>query len=467
MIRDLPGALEDAHFQFGAMTQLSTRTVRVGIIGGGAAGIIAAKSLREAGHDVVVFEKSSHLGGVWKYDDAADAPSSVLYKSLHTNVPTSTMQLKDFPFRAGLPSFPSHADVLEYLQSYTKNFAVDEFVRTDTKVTGVSKVGDQWKISVESKEKGGYDEQFDRLVVANGHHNKEWQAPITGIENYRGVVSHARSYRTPEPYRNKRVLIIGRGPSGQDISLELAKSGAKEVHVAALDFDASFADEKDTRVLKPTVDYIAEDGTVVFTDGSSIAAPDEIMHCTGYLYTVNDLFPSELLFSKTAVPNSMSDEVAADLRGATKVGTAVAPLYKHVFSIKDPTAVFIGLPVSIPPFQCFELQSRWVARVFDESVALPPKENMYEDFYQTVRKINGSARKLHSVGEAYISELGAYSGTAVDVNIHDMYEDAAYLRVNFPHDFRSAEFSQDPDSGKWVRRYKPSADPAADLVKVF
>ncbi|KAK1939230.1 Flavin-containing monooxygenase FMO GS-OX1 [Phytophthora citrophthora] len=448
------------------MTQKSIQSVRVGIIGGGAAGIIAAKSLREVGHDIVVFEKSSHLGGIWKYDDSADAPSSVLYKSLHTNLPTSIMQLKDFPFQAGIPSYPSHSEVLEYLQNYAKHFSVDEFVRTDTKVTAVSKVGDQWKISVESKDKGSYDEEFDRLVVANGHFNKAWQAPIRGIENFSGVVSHARSYRTPGPYQNKRVLVIGRGPSGQDISLELAASGVKEVYVAALDYDPSAMDKKDTRILKPTIEYIADDGTVVFTDGSSIPAPDEILHCTGYLYTVNDFFPSELLFPKTVISSTVSDDVAEDLGSATTAGTAVAPVYKHLFSIEDPTAAFIGLPFSNLPFLCFELQSKWVARVFNGSVALPSKEVMYEDFYETVRKIDGPARKLHSLSglqKHYFTEVGAFSGTVVDENIHEMYEDAAYLRVNFPHDFRTADFSLDPATGKWTRRHGAEAD----LVKVF
>lgn len=308
------------------------------------------------------------------------------------------MQLKDFPFRAGLPSYPSHADVLEYLQNYANHFGVDEFVRTDTKVASVSKVGELWKVSVESKEKGAYDEEFDRLVVANGHFNKAWQAPIKGIENFPGAVSHARSYRTPEPYQNKRVLVIGRGPSGQDISLELAESGVKQVYVAALDYDPSVVDKKDKRILKPAVDHIAEGGTVVFTDGSSIAAPDEIMHCTGYLYTMNDFFPAELLFPETGVvPNSVDDEVARDLGGAVSAGTAVAPVYKHLFSIEDPTAVFIGLPFSNLPFLCFELQSKWVARVFAGSAPLPSKEKMYEDFYETLRKIEGPARKLHSL----------------------------------------------------------------------
>ncbi|KAG1697057.1 hypothetical protein DVH05_017442 [Phytophthora capsici] len=444
----------------------STQSLRVGIVGGGASGIIAAKSLKEVGHEVVIFEKSSYLGGVWKYDDAANSPSSVVYKSLHTNIPTSSMQLQDFPFKKGLPSFPSHSDVLEYLETYAHHFNVDTFVRTDTNVTKVSKVGTQWRINVESKHEGVYFEDFDRLVVANGHHNKKWEAPIKGIENFTGIISHARSYRSPKPYRGKRVLVIGRGPSGQDISLELAKSGAKEVYVAAFDYDPNVVDDADKRVLKPVVDFIAKDGTVVFTDGSTIAAPDEILHCTGYLYSATDFFPPELLVLKS---NTVKDEAVADLKEAITTGTAVAPLYEHIFSIEDPTVAFIGLPVSVPPFQCFELQSRWVARVFDGSVALPSTEEMYNDFFKTLRKTNGSARKLHSLSgyeTEHIAELGALSGTVVNEKIYEMYEDAAYLRVNFPHDFRSADFSLDPATGKWIRRYKPIGN-APELVKMF
>ncbi|KAL3666902.1 hypothetical protein V7S43_007851 [Phytophthora oleae] len=71
--------------------------------------------------------------------------------------------------------------------------------------------------------------------------------------------------------------------------------------------------------------------------------------------------------------------------------------------------------------------------------------------------VHKSAKTVH---------LGALSGTIVDEKIYKMYEVAAYLRMNFPHDFRSADFSLDPATGEWVRRYKPSGN-ASELVKVF
>ncbi|OWZ24762.1 Flavin-binding monooxygenase [Phytophthora megakarya] len=449
---------------------MMTKSVRVGIIGGGAAGIITAKCLRDVGHDVVVFEKAGNVGGVWKYDEAGDAPSSVLYKSLHTNLPTAIMQLKEFPFQKGVPSFPSHVDVLTYLQNYSKHYAVDDLVRLNSVVTSLSKQSGQWKVAVSSGTRGDYEEEFDRIVVCNGHFSKPSFAPIKGIDNFKGVVSHSRSYRTSEPYKGKRVVVIGRGPSGQDISLELARSGASEVIVATLDYDPKAIDPEDPRVLKPAIDHITEDGSVVFTDGSTIASPDEIMHCTGYLYTTKDLFPADLLFPKAFVQlNGMNDEIAADLLQCTTNGTAVAPVYKQLFAIEDATAAFVGLPFSNLPFLCFQLQARWIARVFAGSVALPSKEDMYEDFYAYLRTLKDGVRKLHQLGtrqKDYFTELAALSNFEVGEEIHEIYEDARFLRQNFPYNYRTAEFQQDENTGKWVRRIK-SSDSPSELVEKF
>ncbi|KAL3667997.1 hypothetical protein V7S43_006871 [Phytophthora oleae] len=447
-----------------------SQSVRVGIVGGGAAGIITAKCLRDVGHEVVIFEKAGNIGGVWKYDDAADAASSVLYKTLHTNLPTAIMQLKEFPFQTGVSSFPSHADVFSYLQNYSKHYEVDKFVRLNSSATSLTKVEGQWKISVSSKEKGDYEELFDRVVICNGHFSQPSLAPINGIEHYKGVVSHSRAYRTPEPFKGKRVVVIGRGPSGQDISLELARNGAAEVIVATLDYDPNAVDLEDPRVLKPAIDYIAEDGSVVFTDGSVIASPDEIMHCTGYLYTAKDLFPSELLFPQAFVqPNGLKDEVAADLLQSTTNRNAVAPVYKQLFAIEDPTAAFIGLPFSNLPFLCFQLQARWIARVFDGSVLLPSKEDMYEDFFAYLCTLKDGVRKLHQLGarqKDYFTELAALSNFKVGEEIHEIYEDARFLRQNFPYTYRTAEYRQDEVTGKWVRRIKSSASPS-ELVEEF
>lgn len=43
--------------------------MNVAVIGAGASGITSAKNAIEQGHDVVVFEQTGVLGGVWYYTD--------------------------------------------------------------------------------------------------------------------------------------------------------------------------------------------------------------------------------------------------------------------------------------------------------------------------------------------------------------------------------------------------------------
>ncbi|CEG41973.1 flavin-binding monooxygenase-like protein [Plasmopara halstedii] len=442
--------------------------VQVGIIGGGAAGIITAKCLRDLGHEVVVFEKADYVGGLWKYDKSPDAPSSVIYKSLHTNLPTSIMQLGEFPFHNGVPSFPSHVDVLSYVQNYSKHFKVDSCVRFKSEVMKLTKRSNKWNVKVLSVEMGYYEETFDRVVICNGHFSRPSTQSIKGIEHFRGKVTHSKSYRTPEAYQGKRVVVIGRGPSGQDISLELARCGAAEVFVTMLDFNSNEIDSQDRRFMKPAISHITENGSVELIDGSIIASPDEIMHCTGYLYTVKDFFPSELLFPEASPrPNGLSDEIMADLLKCTEDGSAVAPVYKQLFAIEDPTAAFVGLPFSNLPFLCFQLQARWIARVFCDSSLLPSKADMYADFFAYVGTLENGARKLHQLGvrqKDYFTELANLSNFKVDREIYEMYEDACYLRQNFPYSYRSAEFRRDEARKKWTRQINVSS---TELVAEF
>lgn len=195
------------------------------------------------------------------------------------------------------------------------------------------------------------------------------------------------------------MLLIGRGPSGQDISLELAASGAKEVVVAVLDYDPNqILPKHDQRIIKPAIDHITDSGNVVFEDGSLILAPDEIIYCTGYLYAGRDLLPDELLFPMVAIhaqTGELGTETIEGLRDVADNDLAVAPLYKHVFAIEDPTVGFIALATGSLPFLCSEIQARWAARVFASVSPLPSRHEMYSELFELVKKLDGKFKNLH------------------------------------------------------------------------
>ena len=95
---------------------MPSASLRLAVIGAGAAGLAAARELRREGHAPVVFERAAAVGGTWLYAAPA-APSdplgaaathSSLYASLRTNLPRETMGFLDFPFAAEAPGSADH-----------------------------------------------------------------------------------------------------------------------------------------------------------------------------------------------------------------------------------------------------------------------------------------------------------------------------------------------------------------------
>ncbi|KAM0821207.1 hypothetical protein ACQ4PT_025301 [Festuca glaucescens] len=230
---------------------MPSRSLRVAVIGAGAAGLVAARELRREGHAPVVFERTDDVGGTWVYDDADATASrdplgarrSNLYASLRTNLPRQSMGFLDFPFAAGPDgdprTFPGHAEVLRYLREFARRFDLHGLVRLETEVVRVSRdanANSSWRVRYSRKlagsEKREGEEVFDAVVVCNGHYYQPHVADIAGMDAWPGKQLHSNTYRVPEPFRGQVVVVIGCSVSGMDISRDIA-GVAKEVHVAS------------------------------------------------------------------------------------------------------------------------------------------------------------------------------------------------------------------------------------------
>ena len=94
---------------------LAHKKPQIAIIGGGPAGLVAAKSLLEESLQPVVFEQSSALGGQWH----APASHSGVWSSMRTNTSKVTTCCSDFPLADHLPMFPTNQQMHAYLQRCT------------------------------------------------------------------------------------------------------------------------------------------------------------------------------------------------------------------------------------------------------------------------------------------------------------------------------------------------------------
>ena len=89
----------------------------------------------------------------------------------------------DFPLvvRSGDPRrFPSHGEVLAYLQDFAKEFAIEEMIRFETAVE--SEGGNRkWRVeSTETEKRVRRDEVYDAVVVCSGHYTEPRLADIPG-----------------------------------------------------------------------------------------------------------------------------------------------------------------------------------------------------------------------------------------------------------------------------------------------
>lgn len=196
------------------------KTNQVAIIGGGPAGIAAAKSLLEDGLTPVIIEQSGALGGQWQQG----AAHSGQWPGMHANSCHIKMSFSDFDYPAGTQMFPSNQEVLAYLQAYARHFGVEAHVRFHTRVELIARgPHDQYVVWTVDRSGQRRTELFERVVVATGRYNKPRYPDTPGLDHFGGRVLHSMEYRGAAAFRGQRVLVVGNSISGLEIASDLAK----------------------------------------------------------------------------------------------------------------------------------------------------------------------------------------------------------------------------------------------------
>ncbi|KAF8020012.1 hypothetical protein BT93_G0642 [Corymbia citriodora subsp. variegata] len=376
--------------------------VKVAVIGAGMAGLVAARELRREGHRAVVFKRADDVGGTWLYDPRVesdllgldpgrDVVHASMYWSLRVNLARQLMGYSDYPFlKKGCGDsrdFPGHEEVLWFLRGFAEDFGLVELIRFGHEVVRVERAveggRDQW--AVEWRRRGGEEaaagvDVFEAVVVCNGKYTQPKIAEFPGRSTWQGEQLHSHNYRVPKLYKNKIVLIIGRGISAGEIAKDILPF-AREVHQASRETNPQVVKlNKVSGVFQhPMIACAKENGKLVFQDESSMYA-DVIIHCTGYRYH----YPFLKMEGLVCVDNNR-----------------VGPLYEHVFPPSlAPWLSFIGIPYPTFPAQLSELQSKWVAKVLSGELVLPSEEEMMssvQEHYQRIEELGWPKHCTHKL----------------------------------------------------------------------
>ena len=183
----------------------------VAVLGAGVAGLAAAKTLRQHGFDVTVYEARSEPGGVWANN----------YRSLRVLEPKWVYGYPDWPWPAQTPLFPPASDVRSYLDGYATHFGIRDRIRLDTRIVEAAPAADgRWRIVVERD--GERDSaEYDYFVIAPGMFNLKMVPDWPGKEHFNGEVIHSSEFRDGADIAGKQVVIVGFSRSAMDIAVDI------------------------------------------------------------------------------------------------------------------------------------------------------------------------------------------------------------------------------------------------------
>lgn len=463
----------------------------VAIIGAGISGVASAAHLLRHGLNVTVFERSNVVGGVWHYDSRAPieppypnmhpsapdgnnseyrsvyghgdgeepvnadaaalvhAPPGPCYNGLRNNIPTPVMRTTLIDWPEDTPDYISHDKVEQYIQDLAFRTGAHDRIQYSTRVESVRKnalAGDtRWTIHTQTLRSAGDREHhmlkrewsFDAVIVATGRYHEPRIPDVPGLKKWKGQlpngILHSKSYRSPEPFRNKRVFLIGSGVSALDIAREVV-GVAKETYQSArngkFDLPAGMFAPGVKRV-GPVDSFVHKTGTtrgqVVLVDGHVVDDVDVVILCTGYITS----YP---FLGQLQAPD-LPKEDADDNTIITSDGCITHNLHKDIFYIPDPTLAFVGVPYHASAFSLFDFQAAVVARVLSGLAELPSQEQM---------RIEYNARKAH------IAEGGAAFHSLMKRDVEYMKELQGWVNIE------AARLGHKPMSAiddRWVDRY--------------
>jgi putative flavoprotein involved in K+ transport len=179
------------------------------ILGAGQTGLATAYHLGLAGRTCVVLEEHARVGDQWR----------ARYDSLKLNTAAGYDGLPGMPFPAPPRSFPTGAQMGDYLESYAERFRLD--VRTGAHVTSVDRLDDGRYLVTCTRS----TYLADNVVVATGgeHHPK---VPDLSHQLDPGIRQlHSHDYRNPAQLLPGPVLVVGSSQSGADLALEIRQAG--------------------------------------------------------------------------------------------------------------------------------------------------------------------------------------------------------------------------------------------------
>lgn len=183
------------------------------IIGAGPSGLAAAACLKKLGVPSLILEKEDCLASLWKLKT---------YDRLRLHLPKIFCELPFMEFPTEFPTYPTKQQFIRYLEDYAKLFSIEPMFRHEVRWAKFDRSIGFWE--VEARETKFLCRW---IIVATGENAEPVVPEIGGISSFGGRLMHTSVYKNGAEFSGSKVLVVGCGNSGMEVSLDLCNSGAQ------------------------------------------------------------------------------------------------------------------------------------------------------------------------------------------------------------------------------------------------
>lgn len=193
--------------------QRDKRTLRVGVVGAGLAGIGLAIRLRQAGFsNLVLFEKGDRAGGTWRDNT---------YPGAACDVPSHLYSFSFAPKADWTSRYSPQAEILAYIEELTHRYDIHRAIRFGEAATRAAfdEASATWTVETSR----GAREVVDVFVPAVGQLSVPSLPAFDGLQDFGGASFHSARWDHAVPLEGKRIAVVGSAASAVQIVPELAR----------------------------------------------------------------------------------------------------------------------------------------------------------------------------------------------------------------------------------------------------
>ncbi|KAF2642957.1 putative flavin-containing monooxygenase YUCCA3 [Massarina eburnea CBS 473.64] len=193
------------------------------IVGAGQCGLNMAARLQALDMSALIIDKNPRVGDNWRFR----------YRTLVTHDPVQYTHMSFMPFPSNWPLFTPKDKLGDWFELYASAMELNIWLSTTIKSASYSDTDKKWTVVVTRGDGTSRILHPKDVVFCTGHAGEPKVPTFPGQEKFKGTVYHGSQHKDATlnagDLTGKKVLVVGTGNSGHDISQNYYEAGAETV----------------------------------------------------------------------------------------------------------------------------------------------------------------------------------------------------------------------------------------------